>query len=429
MRLAVIGTGYVGLVSGTCFAEIGHHVICVDNNPAKIDALLKGQIPIFEPDLDTLVASNHEAGRLQFTTDIQKAVSDADAVFIAVGTPPDAATGRADLQYVFAVCEEIAPHVKAGAVVVTKSTVPVGTGAKVKQALRRDDVYVASNPEFLREGAAIGDFIQPDRVVIGTDAKAAESVLAEIYQPLSSKGVPLFATNIETAEMIKYAANSFLATKVAFINEMADICEATGANVEDVATAMGLDARIGPKFLKPGPGMGGSCFPKDTRALVHISEDANAKSAIVSAVVEANEARKLRMAEKILAASNAPHLCVLGLAFKANTDDVRESPALTIIPELLQAGRQVTTFDPEGMAQAKQELPDGVTYAETLEEALKASDTVVILTEWDAFKNLPLTMDTLIDLRNLYDPETVSAEGITYVSVGRWASIPVTTLR
>ena len=431
MRVAMIGTGYVGLVSGACFSEFGHHVVCVDKDVSKIDALKAGRIPIYEPGLDEVVATNVRAGRLFFTDDLKRAVPEADAVFIAVGTPSRRGDGHADLAYVFQAAEDIARALGSYTVVVTKSTVPVGTGKKVEEIIRRvrpdAEFDVASNPEFLREGSAIEDFRHPDRVVCGTESERARAVLRELYRPLFLNETPILFTTRETSELIKYAANAFLATKITFINEMADLCERVGANVQDVSRGIGLDRRIGNKFLHAGPGYGGSCFPKDTLALLRTAEEADAPSRIVQAVVDANDARKLRMAEKIDAAFGGvkgKKIAVLGLTFKPNTDDMRDAPSLVIVPWLTAKGANVSAYDPEGMKEAEKHLK--VTMCPDVATALKGADGVVILTEWNEFRALDLpaakallNRPLMVDLRNIYKPQDMADAGFTYVSVGR----------
>lgn len=432
MKITMIGTGYVGLVSGTCFADIGHQVVCVDKDQSKIGALLGGQIPIFEPGLDTLVAANVAAGRLAFTTDLAEGIAGADAVFIAVGTPSRAQDGHADLSYVYAAAEEIGRALPHDCVVVTKSTVPVGTGDAVEQILAEaaagHHVPVVSNPEFLREGAAIGDFMEPDRIVIGTDDARAQAVMADIYRPLTEAGAPIMFTARRSSELIKYAANAFLATKITFINEMADLCEAVGADVRDIAQGIGLDSRIGPKFLIAGPGYGGSCFPKDTLALIKTAQDHGVSASIVSAVQRANEDRKSAMGRKVIAAlggnARGKRVALLGLTFKANTDDMRDSPALAIVEELVAAGASITAFDPEGMAVAAPMMP-AVTMAEDMYSASAGADVVVIVTEWDVFRALDLSrmaalvrQPVLVDLRNLLKQDVAEAAGFVYHGVG-----------
>jgi UDPglucose 6-dehydrogenase len=446
MRIAMIGAGYVGLVSGACFSEFGVEVTCVDKDAGKIERLSRGEIPIYEPGLDQLVASNLAAGRLGFTMDLAKAVIGADAVFIAVGTPSRRGDGHADLSYVFAAAAEIAEALSKGpgsqapgapglgrTVVVTKSTVPVGTGRRVerilKDALPHGNCDVASNPEFLREGSAIQDFMRPDRVVIGTDSEHARTVLRTLYRPLYLLETPLVFTTIETAELIKYAANAFLATKITFINEIADLCEAVGADVQDIARGIGLDGRIGNKFLHAGPGFGGSCFPKDCEALVRSAELAETKLSIVETVLRVNDARKTRMAARIIAACGGEVACktlaVLGLTFKPNTDDMRDSPSLAILPELRMAGATIRAFDPEGMKEARRLMPD-LDYCGDAYEALEGADALVLLTEWNEFRALDLARvkrllrhPVVIDLRNIYQPDEMIAAGLAYHSIGR----------
>jgi UDPglucose 6-dehydrogenase len=433
MRIAMIGTGYVGLVSAACFAEFGVEVVAVDNNQSKIDCLLKGSIPIYEPGLDDMVARQAAAGRLTFTTDMKRAVEQADAVFIAVGTPSRRGDGHADLTYLFAAAEEIAHNLTADAVVVTKSTVPVGTGRRLQQLfakLRPDLVIeVASNPEFLREGSAIEDFLRPDRIVVGVESAGARQVLDRLYRPLNLIQTPILFTSIETAELIKYATNSFLATKVTFINEMADLCEKVGADVQAVAQGLGLDRRIGNKFLHPGPGYGGSCFPKDTAALLRIAEEANVPQRIVESVVAVNEGRKRSMVRRIVQACGGSvrgqTLAILGVTFKPNTDDIRDSPALVIVPALQSEGAVIQAYDPEGMTAADAELP-GVVWCQDAYGAMENADAVVILTEWNVFRALDLEeakrllrRPIMVDLRNVYEPRDMIAAGFSYSSIGR----------
>ncbi|HXQ49771.1 MAG TPA: UDP-glucose/GDP-mannose dehydrogenase family protein [Stellaceae bacterium] len=438
MRIAVIGTGYVGLVSGACFSEFGVGVTCVDTDRNKIERLLKGEMPIYEPGLEQVVATNAAAGRLGFTTDMEAAVGGADAVFIAVGTPSRRGDGHADLSYVFAAAEEIAAALTGYAVVVTKSTVPVGTGRKVAEIIRRKrpeaNFDVASNPEFLREGSAIQDFMRPDRVVIGAESERAQGVMRELYRPLSLIERPILFTSLETAELIKYAANGFLATKIAFINEIADLCEKVGADVQDVARGIGLDGRIGRLFLHAGPGFGGSCFPKDCRALVKTAEDSGAPLGIVDAVVAGNERRKTDMAKRVIRAMGGSvkgkTIACLGLTFKPNTDDMRESPSLAILPALRAAGASLRAFDPEGVDEAKR-LLDGVTFCAGAYEAMEGADALVIITEWNEFRALDLARvksllktPTVVDLRNIYKPADMAEAGFYYFSIGRAPSEP-----
>jgi UDPglucose 6-dehydrogenase len=433
MKIAMIGAGYVGLVSGACFSEFGIDVAVVDNDSSKVEALRNGVIPIYEPGLDQLVADNVRDGRLTFTTDTAEAVDGADAVFIAVGTPSRRGDGHADLTYVFAAAEQVAKALKAPAVIVTKSTVPVGTGRKVQaiaRAARPDlEIDVASNPEFLREGSAIGDFMRPDRVVIGTDSARAQAVLKRLYRPLFLIETPILFTGLETAELTKYAGNAFLAMKITFINEIADLCEKTGADVHDVARGIGLDGRIGRKFLHPGPGYGGSCFPKDTLALVRTGQDFGAPVRLVETTVSVNDARKKAMALRVADAAGGvagKTVAVLGLAFKPNTDDMRDSPALDIVPALLEAGATVRAFDPEGMKAAKPLLPDGVIYCKDALDAAHGADVLVVVTEWNEFRalnpaKLKATMrgSVIVDLRNIFDPVAMREAGFTYSSIGR----------
>jgi UDPglucose 6-dehydrogenase len=433
MRVAMIGTGYVGLVSGACFADFGHTVCCIDKDAGKIDRLREGVMPIYEPGLDQLVAQNVREGRLSFDTEAAEAVRQADAVFIAVGTPSRRGDGHADLSYVYAAAEEIAALMNGFTVVVTKSTVPVGTGDEIEQIIRKArpdaEFAVVSNPEFLREGAAIEDFKHPDRVVVGTDDPRAREVLTELYRPIYLNETPIVFTGRRTSELIKYAANAFLALKITFINEVADLCEAVGADVQQVARGIGLDARIGAKFLHAGPGYGGSCFPKDTLALVRTATDAGSPLQLVEATVRVNDQRKKAMARKVASALGGElkgkRIAVLGLTFKPNTDDMRESPSLDIVPALQALGAEVRAFDPEGMHEAKALLPD-VTFATGPYEAVEGTDAVVILTEWDQFRALDLDRVKLlmrkpvvIDLRNIYRPEDMRARGFAYSSIGR----------
>ncbi|MGV6801961.1 MAG: UDP-glucose dehydrogenase family protein [bacterium] len=438
MRVTMIGTGYVGLVSGACFADFGHDVICVDKDEDKIARLLKGEIPIYEPGLDKLVADNVKAERLSFTTDLTNAVPEADAVFIAVGTPSRRGDGFADLSYVFAAAEELAALLNDYTVVVNKSTVPVGTGAEVEEIIqlaRPDltpgvDFSVASNPEFLREGAAISDFKRPDRVVCGVEDDKAKETLREIYRPLYINETPIVFTNRVTSELIKYAANAFLATKITFINEIADLSEKVGANVQEVAKGIGLDGRIGAKFLHAGPGYGGSCFPKDTLALVRTAQQFKAPIKLVETVVEVNDARKKNMAARIekICDNNlsGKTVAVLGLTFKPNTDDMRDSPALDIIPMLLEKGATIRAHDPEGMDEAKKHFAATITYCDGPYHALEGADVAALITEWDAYRALDLEKmkelmksPKLVDLRNVYSPEIVSEAGFDYSSIGR----------
>lgn len=433
MRVTMIGTGYVGLVSGACFSDFGHEVVCVDKDAEKIRRLENGEIPIYEPGLEDLVADNVRAGRLSFTTRLAAAVPGAEAVFIAVGTPSRRGDGFADLSYVYAATEEIADSLAGYAVVITKSTVPVGAGRQVERIIRERrpglEFDVVSNPEFLREGSAIDDFKRPDRVVVGTESDRARAVMRELYRPLYLSETPIIFTTRETSELIKYAANAFLATKITFINEMADLCEALGADVKDVSKGIGLDGRIGRKFLHPGPGYGGSCFPKDTLALVRTAEEARSPCRIVEAVVNVNTERKKRMADKIIAACGGSvdrlTIAILGLTFKPGTDDMREAPSLDIIPELQAKGALIRAFDPEGMKEARRFLKN-VAYCGDAYETVEGTDAVVILTEWNEFRALDLRRlksslrrPLMIDLRNIYDLEEMAAAGIEYHCVGR----------
>ena len=427
----MIGTGYVGLVSGACFSDFGHHVTCVDKDASKIDALKRGEIPIFEPGLDELVASNVKAGRLDFTTELAAPVAEADAVFIAVGTPSRRGDGHADLSYVYAAAREIAGSLSGFTVVITKSTVPVGTGDEVERLIReanpKADVEIASNPEFLREGAAIRDFKFPDRIVAGTDDERARKVIGDIYRPLSLNQAPLMFTARRTAELIKYAANAFLATKITFINEIADLAEKVGADVQHVARGIGLDNRIGTKFLHAGPGFGGSCFPKDTRALVKTALDHDVPLRIVEAVLGVNDNRKRAMARKVSSALGGSlrgkTVAVLGLTFKPDTDDMREAPSIPLVTSLLDMGAKVRAYDPVGMEPAKRELPD-IDYCDDAYACAKGADALVIVTEWVQFRALDLdrikqemAQPVIIDLRNVYRPEEMN--GFAYHSIGR----------
>jgi UDPglucose 6-dehydrogenase len=433
MRIAMIGTGYVGLVSGACFSEFGVEVTCVDKDESKIERLLRGEIPIFEPGLDKLVITNAEAGRLSFTTELKDAVKTADAVFIAVGTPTRRGGGHADLSYVYAAAKEIAEAMDGYTVVVTKSTVPVGTGREVARIIRETrpdaDFDVVSNPEFLREGSAINDFMRPDRVVIGAETDRAQETMRNLYRPLFLIETPILFTSLETSELTKYAANTFLAAKITFINEIADLCEKVGADVHDVAKGIGLDGRIGRKFLHPGPGYGGSCFPKDTLALVQTARDFDAPLRIIETVVDINAKRKRQMADRIIAfcGGSVPGktVAVLGLTFKPNTDDMRDSPSLDIVPALVSAGATVRAYDPEGMDEARKMI-DGITYCEGSYQAMDGADVVVILTEWNEFRSLNLDRvksllkePAMVDLRNVYDPKLMAEYGFRYECIGR----------
>ncbi|CAA7620191.1 UDP-glucose 6-dehydrogenase [Candidatus Terasakiella magnetica] len=434
MRIAMIGTGYVGLVSGTCFSEFGIQVTCVDKDARKIELLQQNVMPIYEPGLDELVATNVEHGRLAFTTGLKDAVAGADAVFIAVGTPSRRGDGHADLSYVYAAAEEIADAMTGYTVVVTKSTVPVGTGDEVERIIRarRPDAKfdVVSNPEFLREGSAINDFMRPDRVVIGTESEHARKVMTQLYRVLYLIETPIVFTSRRTSELIKYAGNTFLATKITFINEIADLCEKVGANVHDVAKGIGLDGRIGKKFLHPGPGYGGSCFPKDTLALVKTARDYDAPLRIIETVVAVNDERKRQMAARVVTACGGSvkgkAVAVLGLTFKPNTDDMRDSPAIDIVRALVDAGAVVKAFDPEGMDEAKKLLPDAVQYCADAYATMPDAACLVIITEWNEFRALDLDKvktllkaPTVVDLRNVYAPEEMAEMGFAYTSIGR----------
>jgi len=433
MRVTMIGAGYVGLVSGACFADFGHTVICVDKDAGKIDRLKGGVMPIFEPGLAELVSSNVKEGRLSFTLDAPDAIRNADAVFIAVGTPSRRGDGHADLSYVYAAAKEIAEHMDGFTVVVTKSTVPVGTGDEVEEIIAKTNpnakFAVVSNPEFLREGAAIGDFKRPDRVVVGTDSEEAREVMRELYRPLFLNETPLVYTSRRTSELIKYAANAFLAVKITFINEMADLCEKVGANVQDVSKGIGLDNRIGKKFLHAGPGYGGSCFPKDTLALTKTANDHGSPVRIVDTVVEVNDARKKAMAARVINAMGGDvkgkTIGVLGLAFKPNTDDMRDAPSLDIIPALQAAGARVKAYDPESMHEAGKMLTE-VDFCDGPYHAIDGADAMVLITEWDQFRAMDfdrvkklLKTPTVVDLRNVYQPSDMAKRGFNYVSVGR----------
>ncbi|MDC0158636.1 UDP-glucose/GDP-mannose dehydrogenase family protein [Rhodospirillaceae bacterium] len=433
MQIAMIGAGYVGLVTGACFSEFGANVTCVDKDENKISVLKEGKIPIFEPGLAALVQSNVQSNRLTFTSDLKTAVEKADAVFIAVGTPSRRGDGHADLSFVFSAAEEIAHAISNYTLIVTKSTVPVGTGRKVAEKIRRinpgADFDVCSNPEFLREGAAINDFMRPDRVVIGADTDRARKMMREIYRPLFLRETPIVFTDLETSELTKYAANSFLAAKITFINEIADLCEKLGADVHDVAKGIGLDGRIGSKFLHPGPGYGGSCFPKDTLALIQTATKVDSPLRIVEAVVEVNGKRKKSMAKKIINACSGnvtnKTLAILGVTFKPNTDDIRDAPSLDIIPTLQAEGANINVYDPEGMYEAKSVLKD-VSWCNDAYQAMEGADAVAILTEWNEFRGLDLPRiksllktPIVIDLRNIYNPKDMKDAGFVYSCVGR----------
>jgi UDPglucose 6-dehydrogenase len=433
MRIAMIGSGYVGLVSGACFAQFGHDVVCVDKEAAKIARLRKGEMPIYEPGLDKMVVDNMRAGRLAFATGLGDPVGNADAVFIAVGTPTRRGDGHADLSYVYAAAAEIADALRGYTVIVTKSTVPVGTGREVARIIRETqpaaEFDVASNPEFLREGAAIEDFMKPDRVVIGVESQRARDVMSAVYRPLNLIQTPMVFTNIETAEVTKYAGNAFLATKITFINEIADLCEKVGADVHDVARGIGLDGRIGRKFLHPGPGFGGSCFPKDTLALAYTAREANAPQTIVEQVIEVNNSRKKRMARKVIdfcgGSVQGLTVGVLGLTFKPNTDDMRDAPSLDIVPALQAGGARIVAFDPEGMGEAGK-LLSNVTFARTAYEVVTGADVLVVITEWHEFRGLDprrikeaMRQPRIVDLRNIFNPEEMRGLGFAYEGVGR----------
>lgn len=435
MKITLIGTGYVGLVTGTCFAEFGHHVTCIDKDQKKIDMLLQGSLPIYEPGLDALVAKNIKEDRLFFTTLLPEAIAEAEAIFLAVGTPSSRrGDGYADLSYIYEATKEIAVHLRGYTVIVDKSTVPVGTARQVARIIRevnpKADFDVASNPEFLREGAAITDFMRPDRVVIGVESKKAEDILRAIYQPLFLQETPIVKTGIETAELTKYAANAFLATKISFINEIALLCDTIGADVVALARGIGMDGRIGKKFLHPGPGYGGSCFPKDTLALMRIAQEYGQNLRIVEATVEVNAAQKAKMVKKIRDAFGGSEagkvIAVLGLTFKPETDDMRDAPALTILPALLEKGAVIRAHDPQGMNEARKLLPAGIEYMQNPYDACKNADALVLMTEWNQYRALDLEkLETLmdqkifIDLRNVYDPEKLKTRGFVYIGVGR----------
>ena len=433
MRIAMIGTGYVGLVSGACFSEFGVDVICVDKDQSKIEKIKNGIMPIFEPGLEELVAKNVSAGRLSFTTDLPDAVKSADAVFIAVGTPSRRGDGHADLSYVYGAAEEIAAAMEGHTVIVNKSTVPVGTGREVEEIIARvrpdADCDVVSNPEFLREGSAIEDFMRPDRVVIGTKSDRAQNVMRLLYRPLHLIETPILFTSLQTAEMIKYAANTFLATKITFINEISDLCEVLDADVQEVAKGIGLDGRIGGKFLHAGPGYGGSCFPKDTLALVRTAEQAGRPLRIVETVVDVNNKRKIQMAERIIKACGGSvegkKICVLGVTFKPNTDDMRDSPSIDIITGLQKSGALIQAYDPEGMEEAKHIMND-VNWCDGAYDAIEGADATVIITEWNEFRGLDMgrvkslmKSPVLVDLRNIYNPDDMADTGISYTCIGR----------
>ena len=435
MKIAMVGSGYVGLVSGACFADFGHEVVCIDKDARKIDALEQGIMPIYEPGLEALVASNVEAGRLSFTTDLAAGIKGASAIFIAVGTPSRRGDGHADLTFVYEVAREVGENLAGEAVIVTKSTVPVGTGDEVERIVGATNTphqfAVVSNPEFLREGAAIADFKRPDRIVIGAECEFGREIMRAVYRPLFLNESPILFTSRRTSELIKYAANAFLATKITFINEMADLCEKVGANVQDVSRGIGMDNRIGPKFLHAGPGYGGSCFPKDTLALLKTAEDYDSPTRIIEAVVKTNDSRKRAMGRKVIEAlggteaARGKRVALLGLTFKPNTDDMRDSPAIAIAQTLSDSGVAAFAYDPEGMELAKPLMPN-VTMCADPYTAIEGADAVVIVTEWDAFRALDLgrvkelaSQPVLVDLRNIYQPDEVRAAGFTYASIGR----------
>ncbi|MCI4661799.1 MAG: UDP-glucose/GDP-mannose dehydrogenase family protein [Neomegalonema sp.] len=433
MRVVMLGTGYVGLVSGVCFSDFGHDVVCVDKDPNKIEKLLNGEIPIYEPGLDRLLDQNVKAGRLSFTLDLKEAAKGADAVFIAVGTPTRRGDGGADLTYVFAAAEEIANTFDNGVTVVLKSTVPVGTNRAVRDHIKKTnpnfEFYMASNPEFLREGAAIEDFMRPDRVVVGCDSEEAEYTLRQLYRPLYLRETPMLFTTFETAEIIKYAANAFLATKITFINEIADLCEKVDADVQQVAKGIGLDGRVGSKFLHAGPGYGGSCFPKDTLALAKTAQENKAPVTIVESVIKANDNRKVKMAEKVIASCGGSvegkKIGILGVTFKPNTDDMRDAPSLVILPTLMERGATVVAYDPEGRREAEHMMP-GVNWADDAYDVAQDADAIVVITEWNQFRALDLERlkgmmksPLLVDLRNIYDPNIVAEKGFSYVPIGK----------
>ncbi|MDE1915717.1 MAG: UDP-glucose/GDP-mannose dehydrogenase family protein [Sphingomonadales bacterium] len=435
MKIAMVGSGYVGLVSGACFADFGHDVVCIDKDPSKIERLNAGVMPIYEPGLAELVASNVKGGRLSFTTDLAEGIAGAQAIFIAVGTPSRRGDGHADLSFVYAVAQEVGEHLTTPAVIVTKSTVPVGTGDEVERIVAETGTKVrfavASNPEFLREGAAIGDFKRPDRIVVGVEDEWAKGIMNEVYRPLFLNKAPILFTSRRSSEMIKYAANAFLAVKITFINEMADLCEKVGGNVQDVSRGIGMDNRIGSKFLHAGPGYGGSCFPKDTLALLKTAEDYDSPTRIVEAVVKVNDSRKRAMGRKVIEAlggageARGKHVALLGLTFKPNTDDMRDAPSIAIAQALGDAGITVSAYDPEGMEAAAPLMPE-VAMKTSAYAAIEGADAVVLVTEWDAFRALDMERvkklvktPVLVDLRNVYQPDEMRAKGFAYTSVGR----------
>jgi len=434
MKVTILGCGYVGLVSGTCFAEFGAHVKCFDLDKAKINTLSDGRAPIYEPGLEALLNKNIKQGRLSFVDNLNDCIPDSDLVFIAVGTPARRGDGYADLSFVYQAAKNIVPFLNKYTVIVNKSTVPVGTARNVKRFILESNpdanFDVASNPEFLREGAAITDFMRPDRIVIGTENKRAENILRELYRPINLIEAPILSTDLESAELIKYASNAFLATKISFINEMSMLCENVGADIHAVAKGMGLDGRIGRKFLHPGPGYGGSCFPKDTQALVRIAKEAGSSVKIIESVIEVNEAQKLRMVKKISHALNddlkQKKIAVLGLTFKPETDDMRDAPALTILPRLIEKGASINAHDPQGMKEAKTLLPTEIQYYDDVYETLDGVDAIVLMTEWNVYRNLDIQLirekmktPIFIDLRNVYEPEIMKSFGMSYHSIGR----------
>ena len=434
MNVVMIGAGYVGLVSGACFSEFGAHVTCLDKDEAKIAALQAGSIPIYEPGLEQLVARSVDSGRLSFSTEMQAAIAEADLIFIAVGTPTRRGDGYADLKYVYAAAAEIATYLQGYTVIVDKSTVPVGTAREVHRIIKKTnpeaDFDVASNPEFLREGSAIGDFMRPDRVVLGVESERAEAALRELYRPLNLIEAPILVTDLESAEITKYAANAFLATKISFINEISQLCEKTGADVHAVARGMGLDGRIGRKFLHAGPGYGGSCFPKDTVALIRMAQEHGVSSRIVESVVEVNASQKARMVSKVKEALGGSvadkNIAVLGLTFKPETDDMRDAPSLAILPALADRGANIIAHDPEGMEEAKHHLPAAITYAASIDEAVKGADAIILMTEWNQYRGLDLEKlksqmsgNVFVDLRNVYERGLMEKHGLAYTCVGR----------
>lgn len=439
MQVAVVGTGYVGLVSGVCFSEFGFRVTCVDKNANKIANLQQHIMPIYEPGLEQLVENNRRAGRLSFTTDLAQAIAQADIVFVAVGTPPNETDGMPDLSAINSAAKEIAKSLTGYTLVVNKSTVPIGTNRNIAKIISQEnhdaDFDVASNPEFLREGSAIKDFMSPDRIVVGVDSKRAYDLLKKLYEPICLNGAKIIFTTFESAEMIKYASNSLLATRIAFINEIADLCEKTGANIRDVAYGVGLDNRIGNKFLQAGPGYGGSCFPKDTLALQQMARNAGAPSQLVEATIKSNNERKARMAEKIISAADGDvkgkTIAVLGLTFKPETDDMRESASISIIPALVAAGAEIRAYDPQGMKEAAHYFKEHITWCEDSYSAIKGADMLVILTEWNEFRSLDLKKvksllrhQLVVDLRNIYKRQDMKANGFRYVSIGRQEVMP-----